>query len=260
MLNPPKEFLDQIDYQEDFVELIFVGSIYHHCISWIYKITGNLFEEYFNVHSESDARLNYLVRGSLLEALANAYDHGNRESKTKTIRLGLWLGQGGIIYGISDEGDFFQNAANIKKVESRETIPSTAELSSGLGMEFGVYLVDDIKVQDGILYLLIFAASITEPGDRRRAILAEKVRRELEAGILEINRETGESIDEFLGSLDGWLADILAELVMGEILSALEGFNYLYDDENKDREPLLELTEQIHKICEETIRLILKKK
>jgi anti-sigma regulatory factor (Ser/Thr protein kinase) len=95
----------------------------------------------------------------VVEALANAADHGNLNDPAKTIRFGMWLGSGGVVFGIQDEGHFCQTDYARCMISARRVIPSTRKPApSGVGMSI-IYESDGVEIVGNALFILLKAES-----------------------------------------------------------------------------------------------------
>jgi len=144
LLEPPREFLDGIQFNPNFKKSS--HSLDNYCmksklpttkdVGFYINFCGEFLYPLMNFYKlETHEFNNGPIMGAMNEVLINSVEHGNKSDKGKEILFGLWVGRNGIIFALRDEGDFFSRTSNKKLIESRTIICSTRKKEQG-GMGF----------------------------------------------------------------------------------------------------------------------------
>jgi len=135
--QPPADLLDMIGFSEICAEMTFPsfsegGEGFCFVVS---MVLGGI-EDYYRKEKDNAHQFFHKISSALNEAITNAAIHGNNGDPRKAVKVGLWLGPGGILLAIRDEGNFFEREDVKRLVESRKLLPSTRKpRKSGFGME-----------------------------------------------------------------------------------------------------------------------------
>jgi hypothetical protein len=157
-MDAPKRFLNKIDYNGFFVISNFPTFSNRKDRRSIIDMVFAFLDQWFGPKEPP------LARQIFLEALENATEHGNKSDPSKKIIIGIWIGESGVLFGIKDEGDFFENNDVKYKIRRRCKIPSSRPPSDGggAGLKLGVYRSDCLGVQNGTLFFAVLTSYIKE--------------------------------------------------------------------------------------------------
>ncbi|NQU77705.1 hypothetical protein HQ544_03335 [Candidatus Falkowbacteria bacterium] len=168
IFNPPEELLKVIRFKDVRMELTLPTFNDVEKYGWVSMMFFAAVRDFFRV----DATRRHIDPDILFvfsNPIINAAEHGNRWDEEKEIKVGLWFGEGGILFGIKDEGDFYTQQPVKVGVEARIPFSSTSTRerefgTPGDGMKHIYYKADHIIVdtEQGVLYLVLMTTSIIE--------------------------------------------------------------------------------------------------
>jgi len=135
--RPPREALEKIVYNVGYsrfsVEMNFPAVDFSDIgtIRLAENLASSLIYVRFPAYKFVDFR--HKITVAVYEAVLNAQFHGNKGDLSKTINTGLWFGRQGLIFGVRDEGDYYQRSIIKPLIERKVILPSTKKNREGFG-------------------------------------------------------------------------------------------------------------------------------